>query len=439
MAFDPKGKTNKQLYEARANLVKEARTYLEANESAWSKENDAHYDAMISDTSDITAALARRENLAAIEAKRESESQLAGDIEAPKRSAQNNLPANQVMVRMGSAAGKPRYVARAVGDRGSNQYQADFEAALSSKQKYEQMEQKAALQSNDSEQAGYLLASEQFTAGILKEVDDICFIRQYAKIHTVPEAGTLGIRRRAARMNTFGWSTELTVSTADSALKYGKKVLNPSHLTGQILLSRDLVRRGGALVASEVSYEMARNSSEKMEDGYLTGNGAEQPLGVFTASTDGISTGRDVVTGSTTAILADGLIDAKYALKAQYRNNAMGACRWLFHRDAVKMISKLKDNQNQYLWLQSLREGEPDRLLNIPIDESERVPNTFTTGLYVGLLANWNYYEIADALDMELQVLYELYAQSNQIAYIGRIKTDGMPTLEEAFVRVKTS
>lgn len=436
MAFDPKGKTNKQLYEARANLVKEARTYLETNESAWSKENDAHYDAMISDTSDITAAIARRENLASMEAKRESESQLAGDIETPKRGTQSNLPANQVMVRMGSSGGKPRYVARNVGERGSNQYQSDFESGLSSKQKYEQM---AALQSNDSEQAGYLLASEQFAAGILKEVDDICFIRQYAKIHTVPEASTLGIRRRSARMNTFGWSTELTVSAQDTALKYGKKVLNPSHLTGQILLSRDLVRRGGSLVASEVSYEMARNAAEKMEDGYLTGNGAEQPLGVFTASTDGISTGRDVVTGSTTAILADGLIDAKYALKAQYRNNAMGACRWLFHRDAVKMISKLKDSQNNYIWLQSMREGEPDRLLNIPIDESERVPNTFTTGLYVGLLANWNYYEIADALDMEMQVLYELYAQTNQIAYIGRLKTDGMPTLEEAFVRIRTS
>lgn len=436
MAFDPKGKTNKQLYEARANLVKEARTYLEANESDWSKENDAHYDAMISDTSDITAAITRRENLASMEAKREQEHQLSGDIETPKRGSQVDQAKLQIDVRMGNVGGKPNYRKMAVGERGSTQYQSDFEAALSSKTKYEQM---AALQSDDSEQAGYLLASEQMAAGILKEVDDICFVRRYAKVHTVPDASTLGIRKRTARMNSFGWSTELTVSTADTALKYGKKVLTPHHLTGQILLSRDLVRRGGALVASEVSYEMARNASEKMEDGYLTGNGAEQPLGVFTASNDGISTSRDVVTGSATAILADGLIDAKYKLKAQYRDNSLGATRWLFHRDAVKMISKLKDSQNQYLWLQSLREGEPDRLLNIPIDESERVPNTFTTGLYVGLLANWNYYEIADALDMELQVLFELYAQTNQIAYIGRFKTDGMPTLEEAFVRVITS
>jgi HK97 family phage major capsid protein len=76
-------------------------------------------------------------------------------------------------------------------------------------------------------------------------------------------------------------------------------------------------------------------------------------------------------------------------------------------------------------------------LLGFPVDESERVPNTFTNGLYSGMLCNWRYYEIADALEMDMQVLFELYAQTNQVGYIGRIKTDGMPTLEEAFVRLK--
>jgi HK97 family phage major capsid protein len=84
--------------------------------------------------------------------------------------------------------------------------------------------------------------------------------------------------------------------------------------------------------------------------------------------------------------------------------------------------------------------GAPeDTLLGFPVDESERAPGTFTTGQYVGLLANWRYYEIADALDMEIQVLYELNARTNQYEYIGRLKTDGMPTLEEAFVRLKTN
>jgi HK97 family phage major capsid protein len=175
-----------------------------------------------------------------------------------------------------------------------------------------------------------------------------------------------------------------------------------------------------------------------MEDKYLTGSGAQEPLGVFTPSTDGISTSRDVSTGSATSITADGLIDAKFALKAAYRSAAVSP-RWLFHRDAIKIVSKLKDTTNQYLWQPGLQAGQPDRLLNFPVDESERVPSTFTTGLYVGLLAVWRYYEIADALDMEMQQLNELYAGTNQVGWIFRMKTDGLPTLEEAFVRLKTA
>jgi HK97 family phage major capsid protein len=293
----------------------------------------------------------------------------------------------------------------------------------------------AALRSDDADKAGYLIASEQFASDLLKEVDDLLYIRQYARTHTVREADSLGIRKRTARAATFAWSSELAVSTEDSTLAFGKKVLTPHAATGLLKVSRDFVRRSTMSADQIVREELAVDAAELLEDGYLTGNGSQQPLGVFTASDDGISTSRDVSTGNTTtAITADGLIEAKYALKSQYRR---AGARWLFHRDAVKQLAKLKDGEGRYMWLPGIREGEPDMLLGLPIDESERVPNTFTTGLYVGLLATWRYYEIADALDIEIQVLTELYAATNQIGYIARLKTDGMPTLEEAFVRVK--
>jgi hypothetical protein len=38
---------------------------------------------------------------------------------------------------------------------------------------------------------------------------------------------------------------------------------------------------------------------------------------------------------------------------------------------------------------------------------------------------------------MEIQVLYELDAATNQIGFISRAECDGMPVLEEAFARVK--
>jgi len=436
MTFDPKGKTNKELLEARAKLVTEARSYLEANESSWSKECDEKYNAMISDTSDITAALERRKAIENLESRKEAASFSQDDpMVSPSRVTKEDK--RQVAIRSFSRDGKPVYRFVDAGARGSSEYEQAFAVALRSGERSLAPQQLAALQSDNPEQAGYLLASEQFAAGMLKEVDDLLFIRRYAKIHTVAEAGSLGIRKRTARMNTFGWSSELTVSAEDSSLKYGKKVLTPHHLTGMIRLSRDLVRRTMQGIVTEVQSEMARDAGEKMEDGYLTGHGAQQPLGVFTAHADGISTGRDVATGSATSITADGLIDAKYKLKAQYRNGLLGAVRWLFHRDAVKIISKIKLSDDQYIWQPGLQLGQADTLLGYPIDESERVPNTYTNGLYCGLLCNWNYYEIADALDMEIQVLFEKYADTNQIGYIGRLKTDGMPTLEEAFVRLK--
>jgi HK97 family phage major capsid protein len=44
---------------------------------------------------------------------------------------------------------------------------------------------------------------------------------------------------------------------------------------------------------------------------------------------------------------------------------------------------------------------------------------------------------IVDALDMTVQKLVELYAETNQTGYVARMEMDGMPVLAEAFARVK--
>jgi HK97 family phage major capsid protein len=104
----------------------------------------------------------------------------------------------------------------------------------------------------------------------------------------------------------------------------------------------------------------------------------------------------------------------------------------------VQQLAKLKDGEGRYLWQESTAVGQPDRLQGFPVDISEYAPNTFTTGLYVGLLGDWKTgYMIVDALTLRFQRLVELYALTNQIGIIGRLESDGMPVLEEAFVRVK--
>jgi len=104
---------------------------------------------------------------------------------------------------------------------------------------------------------------------------------------------------------------------------------------------------------------------------------------------------------------------------------------------AIKIISKLTDGLGGYLWQSGIAAGDPDRLLGLPVYESEYVPNTFTTGLYVGALGDFKQYYIAESLAMSVQRLTELYAETSQVGYIIRAEVDGMPALPAAFRRVK--
>lgn len=289
------------------------------------------------------------------------------------------------------------------------------------------------LQADSFADGGALLAPTQMVAGLIKNVDDDVVIRQYATVHPLTQAQNLGGVSLEADASEGDWTSELGAPTDDTSMKFGRRELNPTPLVKSIKLSRKLIRLSPdvqALVQDRFRYKFGVTQEKQ----FLLGDGANKPLGVMVASSSGVSTGRDVSTGnSTTEIKADNLIRCKYALKQQYRRKA----RWMFHRDGVTMIALLKDGNGQYIWRQGLVAGEPDTLLSLPIDESEFFPNTFTTGKYVGLLACWEHYWIAEALQLEIQVLDQTSARQNQIEYLARMELDAMPVLEEAFVRCK--
>jgi HK97 family phage major capsid protein len=284
-------------------------------------------------------------------------------------------------------------------------------------------------------QGGFLVAPQTFVKEIIRTVANLSFIRNRARVIPVTSGDTLGAVTREAAASDAEWTRELGEPTPDTALKFGKRELKPDTLSKMILVSRRLLRVSALDAEQLIRDEFAELYAITEEKGFLTGTGVAMPLGVFTAHADGVPTSRDVSTGNTsTAITFDGLKSAQFALKAQHRR----AASWLFHRDAVSMVAKLKDLENQYLWEPSNKIGEPDVLLGHPVDESEYVPNTFTSGLYVGLLANWKAgYWIAEGQAMDMQRLNELYAKTNQVGFIARKEIDGQPVLSEAFARVK--
>lgn len=425
----------------RSTLLTQARELnerVEAERRDMTQEEQNQYDTLMNDVTTLGNRIQRAETIGALTADLD-EPEVRGHRTDPEEDAQDDdddEPLELIRSREDIAARYDDVLAemRAGKDaRMSPAYRAAFRSFLQGHQV--RGIEKRDLQSDSDPMGGYLKAPPQFAAGLLKNVDNILFFRQpgWATVIPLPNSDELVGVSLDADPDDGEWTTEIGEITYDTSMSFGKRSLKPVTLAKGIKLSRKLMRvapNAEGLASSRLAYKLA----VPMEKKYMIGNGANQPLGVFTASADGISTSRDVATdNSATAPTLDGLINAKYAMKQQY----WGRAKWLFHQDVVKVISKIKDTTNNYIWRESVRVGEPDTLLGIPVYMSQYAPNTMTSGQYVGILGDFSFYWIADSLSMEMQRLVELYSKTRQIGLHAWLETDGMPVLEEAFVRVK--
>jgi len=320
------------------------------------------------------------------------------------------------------------------GDQRAQKHLAAFRKYLTGRIGTEAYQNEVRSLQNDSDAAGgYLTLPLQLQNDIIVPLKDLVFVRAGATVIPVTSADALGCPTLSADPADADWTNELSTGSEDSTMAFGRRDLKPHPTAKRIKISGKLLRVAAlnpeSLVMDRFTYKFAVTE----EKAFLTGSGANQPLGLFTASAAGIDTSRDVSCALTTAIGADDLISTKYSVKAQYRPGS----GWIFNRTGVKQVAKLKDGEGQYLWQAGLQAGSPDRILGDPVKESEYAPSTFTTGKYVGLYGNLKYYYIADALTMTVQRLNELYAESAQIGFIMRKETDGMPVLAEAFARMK--
>jgi HK97 family phage major capsid protein len=201
-------------------------------------------------------------------------------------------------------------------------------------------------------------------------------------------------------------------------LKVSKKLLRASPLGME------------GIVRDRLGYKVGVTQSKA----FNTGDGASKPLGIYTASAQGISTARDVDVGTGAGALdPDEFITARYTLRAGYRGT------WHFHRLGLAAFRKLKDTNGAYYWQPGLAVGVPSTFLDLPYVVDEYAPSTISAGAgnYIAVLGDFSYYWVAEALTMEIQRLDELYAATNQVGYIIRAEVDAMPVLEDAFVRLE--
>jgi HK97 family phage major capsid protein len=284
---------------------------------------------------------------------------------------------------------------------------------------------------------GYLLAPVKTSEDVVKQCDNLVFIRPRARMYKVDNAQALGVRQMTTRVSDPAWTTEVGQLTPETSLAFNRRDLTPNLLAKLVTESVRLLI-SGVDVESIINEELAYKFSVAQENAFLNGSGAGQPLGAFVASASGIPATQDYPSTGAATFTADDLIGMRYFIKQPYLTD-MKKAAWIFNRTIVAKIRTLKDSYGQYLWRPGFAENAPDTILDIPYGVSEYAPNTVATGNYAGILGNWGYYAIAELKDLWIQRLNERYADINEVGFIGRTYLDAAPVLGEAFVRLKLS
>jgi HK97 family phage major capsid protein len=266
--------------------------------------------------------------------------------------------------------------------------------------------------------AGGYLAPDQFERQLIEALDAKNIMRQIC--HKIPVSSRNTLLPIVADKGTAAWSAE-EAEILESDDTFGQITLGAHKLTSLIKASSELLQDSAFPLESYIAKEFARRIAVKEEEAFLVGTGTNQPTGILTDAQQG------KVAASATAITFDEVIDLFYSLKAAYRSEAI----FLANDATLGALRKLKDSSGQYLWVPSVQEGQPDRILGRPIYTSPFMP-AMAAGAKALLVADFNYYWIADRSGRSIKRLDQLFAVTDQVGFLTTERVDGKLVLAES-------
>lgn len=385
-----------ELKEKRAKAWEAAKAFLDSKQGSnglMSAEDAATYDRMEAEVVDLGKEIDRLERQAVIDA------ELAKATSTPI----TNKPNAQV-------AGETKT------GRATDEYKRAFWNNMRNRNSYEI--QNALSIGTDSE-GGYLVPDE-YEKKLVEALEDEVFFRSLATViktssgdRKIPIVTSKG---EAAWIDEGGQFPE----SDDS---FGQTSIGAHKLATMIKVSDELLNDSVFNIEQYISKEFGRRIGTKEEEAFFIGDGTGKPIGIFN-KTGGAETG---VTAASTGITFDDVMDLYYSLRAPYRNKAT----WILNDSTVKAIRKLKDGNGNYIWQPSVREGEPDRILNRPYRTSIYVPE-LEAGNRVMAFGDYSYYWIADRQGRSFKRLNELFATTGQVGFLASERVDGKLILSEA-------
>lgn len=230
------------------------------------------------------------------------------------------------------------------------------------------------------------------------------------------------------------WTGEVPASATDHRVTdpvFGQAVIPIYTAMMSLPLTNDMVEDSAYPIVNWSTSKFEETLSLLYEDMILNGTANNRPSGILVNpnATDNPAT---VVSGAASALTADGLISLAFALPEQYDRNAAFCMN---KTNCAQAIAKLKDGDGRYLWGSGLQDSgltvpivntalTGRTLLGYPVAFNAFMPN-IAASAYPIVFGDFAGYYLVNRIGFSIQVLRELYAETNQILLLGRVRFGG--------------
>lgn len=148
---------------------------------------------------------------------------------------------------------------------------------------------------------------------------------------------------------------------------------------------------------------------------FTTGSGSATPRGVVTAAT----AGKVGITGQTTSIIFDDLVDLEHSVDVAYRK--LGRCAFMMNDLSFRNIKKMKDSSGRPIFMPGdagLGGSVPDTILGYPVVINNDIAVMAANAKSV-LFGDFSFYIVRDALQMQmLRFTDSAYAKNGQVGFL---------------------
>lgn len=184
-----------------------------------------------------------------------------------------------------------------------------------------------------------------------------------------------------------------------------------AHIVGVLSkVSKSLVNRTDVDVLNFVINRVAEEIAAFLEKEMLTG----------TTKMQGVTSASKVVNAtSASAITADELVDLQLTVPQKYQAKAA----FIMNPSTFKAVSKLKNENGEFLLQKDIREGFGYQLLGKPVYTSENMP-AIATGEAVIAYGDFSGLYVKFAQNIEVQVLREKFATQHALGVVAYVEAD---------------